>query len=208
VQWAEPKGGETIVVMGCGPVGLMAMKSAWAMRAGRVIGVDREQYRLDRAVQVAGAEVLDATKGDVAEQVREMTDGRGADIVIDAVGLEAHRDLGDKIKNLIHMEVGSIEVLREAIRIVRRGGTISIVGVYGVPYDNFPIGQLFDKGITLKMGQAPVHNIIDSLLELVASGAMRLDDVISHRVPLSEGSNAFEIFSKKQDNCVKVVMRP
>lgn len=106
------------------------------------------------------------------------------------------------------METGSIEALREAIRVVRRGGTISIVGVYGTPYDNFPIGQLFDKGISLKMGQAPVHNIIDSLLDLVVAGDIRLDDVISHQVPLSEGANAFEIFSKKQDNCVKVVMRP
>jgi S-(hydroxymethyl)glutathione dehydrogenase / alcohol dehydrogenase len=208
VQWAEPKGGETVVVMGCGPVGLMAMKSAWAMRAGRVIGVDREPYRLERAARVANAEVFDTTKVDVAEQVRELTGGRGADIVVDAVGLEAHRSVTDKLKNLVHMEVGSIEALRQAIRIVRRGGTISIVGVYGVPYDNFPLGQLFDKGISLKMGQAPVHNVIDSLLEMVAAGSLRLDDVISHRVPLSEGAHAFEIFSKKQDECVKVVMRP
>ena len=208
VQWAEPKGGETVVVMGCGPVGLMAMKSAWAMRAGRVIGVDREPYRLERAARVANAEVFDTTKVDVAEQVRALTGGRGADIVVDAVGLEAHRSVTDKLKNLVHMEVGSIEALRQAIRIVRRGGTISIVGVYGVPYDNFPLGQLFDKGISLKMGQAPVHNIIDSLLEMVAAGSLRLDDVISHRVPLSEGAHAFEIFSKKQDECVKVVMRP
>lgn len=208
IQWAEPKGGETVVVLGCGPVGLMAMKSAWAMRAGRVIGVDREPYRLARAARVASAEVLDSTKVDVAEQVRAITGGRGADIVVDAVGLEAHRSMTDKLKNLVHMEVGSIEALRQAIRIVRRGGTISIVGVYGVPYDNFPLGQLFDKGVALRMGQAPVHNIIDSLMTMVSSGALKLDDVISHRVPLAEGAHAFEIFSKKQDECVKVVMRP
>lgn len=208
IQWAEPKGGETVVVLGCGPVGLMAMKSAWAMRAGRVIGVDREPYRLARAARVAGAEVLDSTQVDVAEHVRAITGGRGADIVVDAVGLEAHRSMTDKLKNLVHMEVGSIEALRQAIRIVRRGGTISIVGVYGVPYDNFPLGQLFDKGVALRMGQAPVHNIIDSLMTMVMAGSLKLDDVISHRVPLSEGAHAFEIFSKKQDECVKVVMRP
>jgi threonine dehydrogenase-like Zn-dependent dehydrogenase len=208
IEWAQPRGGETIVVLGCGPVGLMAMKSAWALGAARVIGVDREPYRLMRAARVARAEVLDSTKVDLAEVVRGMTDGRGADLVVDAVGLEAHRDLVDKVKNAIHLEVGSIEALRQAIRVVRRGGSISIVGVYGVPYDDFPLGQLFDKGIALHMGQAPVHNVIDKLLGLVVEGKLRLDDVISHRVPLAEGAHAFEIFARKQDECVKVVMRP
>lgn len=208
VNWAEPKGGETYVVFGCGPVGLMAMKSAWLRGAARVIGVDREPYRLRRAREVAGAEVLDTTKGKVSEQVQELTHGRGADIAIDAVGLEAHRSPLDKLKNAWHAQTGSIDALRDAFTSVRRGGTVSIVGVYGMSYDNFPIGQIFDKGISIKSGQAPVHVVVDELLRHVVEGRVRLDDVISHRLPLIEGPAAYEMFSKKQDECVKVVLKP
>lgn len=208
VSWAEPKGGETYVVFGCGPVGLMAMKSAWLRGAARVIGVDREPYRLRRAREVASAEVLDTTKGKVTEQVQELTHGRGADIAIDAVGLEAHRSPLDKLKNVLHAQTGSIDALRDAFTSVRRGGTVSIVGVYGMSYDNFPIGQIFDKGITIKSGQAPVHAVVDELLQHVVEGRVRLDDVISHRLPLVEAPAAYEMFSKKQDDCVKVVLRP
>lgn len=208
VNWANPKGGETYVVFGCGPVGLMAMKSAWLRGASRVIGVDREPYRLQRAKEVANAEVLDTTKCDVAEAVQAMTSGRGADIAIDAVGLEAHRTPLDKAKNLFHGQTGSIDALRDAITAVRRGGTVSVVGVYAVPYDNFPIGQIFDKGISIKTGQAPVHVIVDELLEHVVAGRVRLDDVISHRGTLEEAPSLYEVFSKKQDECVKVVLKP
>lgn len=208
VSWAEPRGGETYVVFGCGPVGLMAMKSAWLRGAARVIGVDREPYRLRRAREVAGAEVLDTTKGKISEQVQELTHGRGADIAIDAVGLEAHRSPLDKLKNLWHAQTGSIDALRDAFTSVRRGGTVSIVGVYGMSYDNFPIGQIFDKGITIKSGQAPVHVVVDELLQHVVEGRVRLDDVISHRLPLVEAPAAYEMFSKKEDECVKVVLKP
>lgn len=137
-----------------------------------------------------------------------MTDGRGADIAIDAVGLEAHRTPLDKVKNVLHAQTGSIDALRDALTSVRRGGTVSIVGVYAVPYDNFPIGQIFDKGITIKSGQAPVHVVVDELLEHVVAGRVRLDDVISHRLPMAEAPGAYEMFSKKQDECVKVVLKP
>lgn len=208
IDWAKPAAGDTIVVLGCGPVGLMAMKSAWLRGAGRVIGVDRENYRLQRAGEVAKAETLNFEDVDVAERVREMTNGRGADVVVDAVGLEAHRTPLKKLTNVLHAQAGSMDALRTAIRTVRRGGTVSIVGVYGLPYDNFPLGQLFDKGISLKMGQAPVHAVIDRLLEYVIAGRVRLDDVISHRLPLEDGPRAYELFCKKQDDCVKVVLRP
>lgn len=209
VNWANPRGGETYVVFGCGPVGLMAMKSAWLRGAARVIGVDREPYRLERARQVAGAEVLDRTKlDDIGAAVQDLTEGRGADIAIDAVGLEAHRTPLDKLKNVLHAQTGSIDALRDALTCVRRGGTVSIVGVYAVPYDNFPVGQIFDKGITIKSGQAPVHVVVDELLGHVVAGRVRLDDVISHRLPLMEAPAAYEMFSKKQDECVKVVLRP
>jgi threonine dehydrogenase-like Zn-dependent dehydrogenase len=112
------------------------------------------------------------------------------------------------MRNLVHLQRGSLNALRMCIEGVRRGGTITIVGVYGMPYDNFPIGQLFDKGIRLAMGQAPVHAVIDSLLEDVRSGSLRADDVISHRMPLREVAHAYDIFLNKKDACVKVVLTP
>ena len=208
IDWAQPKGGETVVVFGCGPIGIMAMKAAWIRGASRVFGVDRERYRMAKAVAIAGVEALHAEDDDVSEIIRAATNGRGADIAVDAVGLEAHRSFGDKLANVVHGEMGSISALKAAISAVRRGGTLSILGVYGMPYDNFPIGQLFDKGITLKMGQAPVHAIVDELLGLVVEGKLRADDVITHKLPLSEAARGYEMFSKKQDDCVKVVLTP
>jgi len=208
IEWADMKGGETVVVFGCGPVGLMAMKCAWLKGAARVIGVDREPYRLERARTAANAETVQEGKDDVVAFIRERTEGRGADVCVDAVGMEAHRTLLDKASNLIHGQVGSIDVLCTAASAVRRGGTITIVGVYGMSYDNFPIGQMFDKGVRLNMGQALVHRYIDDLVKLVESGKIRLDDVISHRLPLEQAAYAYDIFNKKADDCVKVVLRP
>jgi S-(hydroxymethyl)glutathione dehydrogenase/alcohol dehydrogenase len=209
VRWAELKGGETVLVLGSGPVGIMAAKAAWVLGAGQVIVVDREKYRLERARTAANATVIDDTdKKDVAEQVRALTGGRGADVVVDAVGMEAHRTVGDKLKNVIHAQAGSIDAIRTACSAVRRGGTISIVGVYGLSYDNFPIGQMFDKGVRLNMGQALVHVYIDELIQHVVSGKVRLDDVISHTLPLEKASHAYDIFNKKEDDCVKVVLKP
>jgi len=128
--------------------------------------------------------------------------------VIDAVGMEAHHGLFEKLKNVAHLEVGSLNGLKMCIDAVRRGGVLSILGVYGVPYDNFPLGQLFDKGVRLAMGQAPVHAVIDELLDHVKAGRLRADDVITHRIPLDRVSDAYEIFNEKRDNCVKVVLQP
>lgn len=207
IDWAQMEPGATVVVLGAGPVGLMAMKSAWLKGAGRVIGVDREAYRLERAHSAAKAEVF-AANDDVVEQIRAVTDGRGADLVVDAIGLEAHRTLGDKLSNVVHGQMGSIDGIRTACSAVRRGGTISIVGVYGMPYDNFPIGQMFDKGVKLVMGQALVHKYIDELMSHIVAGRVRCDDIISHRLPLADAPKGYEMFNKKEDNCVKVVLKP
>lgn len=208
IDWARLEGGETVAVIGAGPVGLMAMKCAWLKGAGKVIAIDREAYRLEYARSTANAEVLLEGKDDIPQAVRALTEGRGADVVVDAVGLEAHRTLFDKLANVVHAQMGSIDALKMAASIVRRGGTLSIVGVYGLPYDNFPIGQLFDKGVRLAMGQAHVQRYIDELLVLVESGKLRLDNVISHRMPLEDAVSGYEIFDKKEDGCVKVVLKP
>ncbi|MFT3771656.1 MAG: zinc-dependent alcohol dehydrogenase [Minicystis sp.] len=208
IDWAELKGGETVVVFGCGPVGLMAQKAAWMRGAGRVIGVDREEYRLAKARQAAEAETINVEKADVVEAIRSMTDGRGADVCVDAVGMEPHRSVLEKVSNVLHAQAGSIDVIKLALRAVRRGGIVPIVGVYGTAYDSFPLGQVFEKGVKIRAGQAPAHKYIDELLKLVESGRLRADDIITHRLPLSRAPHAYEVFCKKLEDCVKVVLTP
>ena len=208
IDWAQLQGGETVAVFGCGPVGLMAMKCAWLRGAKRVIGIDIEPYRLTTANRTASAEILNAAETDPVQAIRDLTEGRGADVCVDAVGMEANRNLLDKLGNILHAQAGSIKVLQTAISAVRRGGVVSVVGVYGMPYDNFPLGQIFDKGITLRFGQAPAQKYIDELLTWVEQRKIRLDDIITHRLPLGQAPHAYEIFNKKEDNCVKVVMKP
>ena len=210
VDWGEVKGGETVAIFGAGPVGIMAAKSAWLRNAGRVIVVDTLQYRLDKAKKTSNCETIlwnDGVK-DVVAQIRALTNGRGADVCIEAVGFEPERSILDRVKSVVNLEKGSVKVLEACMSAVRRGGIVSVLGVYPTNYDNFPIGQFFDKGIIMKGGQAPAHKHIDKLLEYVVAGKVVLDDVITHRLPLSQISHAYEIFKKKEDGCVKVVLDP
>ena len=210
VDWGEVKGGETVAIFGAGPVGIMAAKSAWLRGAGRVVIVDTIAYRLDKAKQASNCETIlwdDGVKN-VVEQIRAMTNGRGADVCIEAVGFEPERNIIDRVKSVINLEKGSPKVLEACMSAVRRGGIVSVLGIYPTPYDNFPIGQFFDKGIILKGGQAPAHKHIDKLLEYVVQGKVVLDDIITHRLPLSQISHAYEIFKNKEDGCVKVVLDP
>jgi threonine dehydrogenase-like Zn-dependent dehydrogenase len=210
VDWGEVKGGETVAIFGSGPVGLMAAKSAVLRGAGQVIIVDTLQYRLDKAKASTGATTIKWEDGakDVVAQIRALTQGRGADVCIEAVGFEPDRNLLDRAKAVINFEKGSTKVLEACMSAVRRGGIVSVLGVYPVHYDNFPLGQFFDKGIILKGGQAPAHKYIDKLLDYVVQGKVALDDIISHRLPLSGISHAYDIFKKREDGCVKVVLDP
>lgn len=208
VDWANLKGGETVAIFGAGPVGLMAAKSAWLKGAGRVIIVDVLDYRLEMAKKAANVETINADKVDVVEVIRSMTNGYGADVCIDAVGMEPERNIIDRVASVVHMEKGSIKVLKNCFSAVRRAGTVTVVGVYGTTYDNFPWSQFFDKGLTLRAGQAPVHKYIDELLMLVRSGKVVLNDIITHRLPLDKAADAYDIFRNKEDNCVKVVLKP
>lgn len=208
VKWANVQPGDTVAVFGCGPVGLMAQKVARIFGAERVIGVDIVPYRLQMARRSAGAETIDASEQDVAEAIRDLTDGRGADVCIDAVGLEANRTLKDRLANIVHAQMGSTKPLETAISAVRRGGHVSVLGVYGMPYDNFPVGQIFDKGLHIHLGQATVQPVIDELIGWVVDGRITLDDIITHRLPLTDAARGYEIFAKKEDDCVKVVLQP
>lgn len=208
VDWANLKGGETVVVFGCGPVGIMAQKSAWLKGAGRVIGVDIQHYRLERAKSAAKSDVINAAEEDVVEIIRGMTEGRGADVCIDAVGMEADRSVLEKVLNTVRVQAGTINVLENCFSAVRRGGVVSVVGVYGSYYDKFPLGQFFDKGLIMRAGQAPIQAYIDELLGLVKEEKIVLDDIITHKLPLSEAPHAYKIFNDKEDNCLKVVLKP
>jgi S-(hydroxymethyl)glutathione dehydrogenase/alcohol dehydrogenase len=208
IDWAQLKGGETVAIFGSGPVGLMAQKAAWINGAGRVIAIDPLNYRLERARTANKVETLNPHEVDVIEAIRAMTGGRGADVCVDAVGFEAERSFFDKVKATLNFEKGTMKVLEMCFSAVRRMGTVSIMGVYGTPFDNFPLAQIFDKGITIKQGQAPVLNYIDHLIELVTTGKVVLDDIISHTLPLSQVSHGYDIFKNKEEDCVKVVLKP
>lgn len=208
IDWAQLKGGEVVAIFGSGPVGLMAQKAAWLNGAGRVIAIDPLDYRLEKAKAVNKVDILNPHKVDVIEAIREMTGGRGADVCVDAVGFEPERNFLDKVKATVNFEKGSIKVLDMCFKAVRRSGTVSIMGVYGSPYDNFPLYRIFDKGITIKQGQAPVLNYIDKLIELVKEEKVVLDDIITHTLPLSEVAHGYQIFDEKQEDCVKVVLKP
>ncbi|HSN99012.1 MAG TPA: zinc-dependent alcohol dehydrogenase [Candidatus Nanopelagicales bacterium] len=208
IDAAGLEGGETVAVFGCGPVGLMAMKSAKLKGAGRVIGIDVEDYRVEMARTATGADVIHARRDDPVKAIRDLTGGRGADVCVDAVGMEARRSLWKKLANVVHAQVGSTEALETCFSAVRRGGMVSVVGVYGVSYDNFPVGQIFDKGLRLWMGQCPAQHYVDELLEHIRAGRIRTDDIITHRLPLSEAAHGYDIFNKKKDQCVKVVLKP
>ncbi|SMB96793.1 Alcohol dehydrogenase GroES domain protein [Hymenobacter roseosalivarius DSM 11622] len=209
IDWGEVKGGEFVVIFGAGPVGIMAAKSAWLRGAARVLIVDPLEYRLDKAQQTAHCEALVwHDHKQVVEVIRDLTGGRGADVCVEAVGFEPVRSLADRAKAVINFEKGSIKVLEACMSAVRRGGIVTVLGVYGTPYDNFPVHQFFDKGITLRGGQAPAHKHIDKLLKYVVDGKVQLDDIITHSLPLSEAAHGYDIFRNKKDNCVKVVLKP
>lgn len=208
VKWGKVKPGDSVVIFGSGPVGLMAQKAAWLHGAERVIAVDPLEYRLEKARRVNKVETLNSEDDDLMDKIYAMTDGRGADVAIDAVGMEANRTFFEKAKAVINVEKGTSKVIEHCAEAVRRNGIISVVGVYGSPYDNFPIHRIFDKGLTMQFGQAQVQLFIDECFEAVRGGKVVLDDIITHKWPLSKASEAYDMFKNKKDDCVKVVLKP
>jgi threonine dehydrogenase-like Zn-dependent dehydrogenase len=204
--------GDTVAVWGCGPVGLFAMKSAFLLGAERVIAIDRVPERLKKAASDCCCEVINYETSNVLEVLKQMTGGRGPDSCIDAVGMESHgaglEHLYDRAKVALMLETDRPEPLREAIHACRKGGTVSVPGVYGGVIDKFPIGAAFAKGLTLKMGQTHVHKYMKPLLEKIKRGDIDPSFVISHTLPLDEAPQAYRMFRDKQDHCTKVVLKP
>ena len=200
--------GDTVAVWGCGPVGQFTIASAWLQGAGRVIAIDQVPERLAMAKEKNRAETIDFSQANVLEALKEMTAGRGPDVCIDAVGMESKGSLYDEAKTRLFLESGRLHALRECIWACRKGGTVSIAGVYTSVVDKFPLGEAFGKDLTFRMGQCNVHNYMGRLLEMIEQGKIDPSFVITHRLSLDDAPRGYEMFSEKQDGCVKVVLTP
>lgn len=209
--WGVDIGGvkkeDTVVILGCGPIGLTAIK--WTILAGakRIIAVDYIKYRLEHAKKY-GVEVVDLSEQeDTGEYIHEITNG-GADVVLDCVGVDGKMTKLEKIETLLKLQGGSKSAIEIATQAVRKGGTVVFIGVYGTRYNMFPLGDFFGKNITIKMGQCPVQAYVDPILQMIKENRIDPTDIITHKLPLNQGTHAYEIFDKKEDNCIKVILKP
>ncbi|MDL5361393.1 zinc-dependent alcohol dehydrogenase [Halalkalicoccus sp. NIPERK01] len=200
---AEIEDNDTVAVWGCGPVGQFAVQSAWMMGADRVIAIDRIEERLEMAEGHADTEVIDYSEDDVYEWLMDETDGRGPDRCIDAVGSEAHHTCVD-----VPDEPDRPYVLQEAVKSCRKGGTLSIPGVYIDGMDDAPMGPLMNKALTVNTGQTHVQAYLNPLLEKIENGEIDPAEIITHRGSLEDGPELYETFNNKDDDCIKVVLEP
>jgi threonine dehydrogenase-like Zn-dependent dehydrogenase len=214
VQHCDPKPDDTIAIWGCGPVGQFAIRSAFLLGARQVIAVDDES-RVPERLQMArdgGAVTIDFSDEYVYERLLDLTGGLGPDVCVDAVGMEAHGytpdAFMDKIKTNLMLETDRPRVIRQAIHCCRKGGCVSIIGAYGGFADKIPTGALMNKGLTIKTGQCHVHRFVPELLDHIRSGRIDPSFVATHRIPLSQAPKGYDIFNKKLDGCVKVVLDP
>lgn len=214
---ADIEPGDTVAVWGCGPVGQFCIQSAWMFGAERVIAIDMVPERLEMARTKGRAETIDTSKQNVYDTLMEMTGGRGPDRAIDAVGTEAHAVGGmmekainvvDSVKQRLKLEQDRPQVLREAIKSVRKSGTLSVPGVYVGMVDTFPMGTVMNKGLTIKSGQTHVQRYLPRLLEKIEQGEIDPSFVITHSVGLDQAPEMYETFRDKKDGCIKVVLRP
>ena len=204
--------GDTVAVWGCGPVGQFAMLSAYMLGAERVIAIDRFPERLQLARDFAKAETINYEEVDAGEALKEMTGGRGPDCCIDAVGLEAHgmgpEGIYDKAKQAVRLETDRPHVLRQMMVACRKGGTLSIMGVYSGFVDKMPLGAAFNKGLTFRMGQMHGQKYMPMLVDRVLNGEVDPSAVFTHTLPLTDAPKGYEMFKHKQDNCIKVLLKP
>ena len=213
-EMADIHPGDTVAIWGAGPVGQFAIQSARLFGAERIIAIDRFDYRLQMARDRAGAtDIVNYEREEsLLETLKELTGGRGPDRCIDAVGMEAHADSAiyavDLAKQTLKMENDRPIALREAIQACRSGGTVSVIGVYSGFIDHFPMGTVMNRALTIRAGQAPVQRYMQPLLERIQRGEIDPSFVITHRMPLEDAPKGYDMFLKKQDECVKVVLTP
>jgi threonine dehydrogenase-like Zn-dependent dehydrogenase len=206
---------DTVAVWGCGPVGQFTIRSARVLGAAQVIAIDDGQKVPERIkmAEDAGAVTIDMHDEYVYDRLLDLTAGLGPDVCIDAVGMEAHgynwvETIYDKVKTNLFMETERPHAIRQAILCCRKGGTVSIPGVYGGWSDKIPLGALMNKGLTIKTGQTHVHKYVPQLLNYIREGKIDPSFVVTHRLPLSRAPHAYKIFREKTDGCIKVVLDP
>ncbi|MDQ0428215.1 S-(hydroxymethyl)glutathione dehydrogenase/alcohol dehydrogenase [Planomicrobium stackebrandtii] len=208
VENAGVKKGDTVVVLGCGPIGLMTQKFAWMQGASRVIAVDEIPYRMELAKKMNNVEIVDFSMHDnTGALIHEITQG-GANVVIDCVGMDGKKSPSEAVQQKLMLQGGTLSAIDIAKDAVGKFGTIQLTGVYGLTYNQFPLGNIFERNVTMKMGQAPVIHLMPMLYEKIENGEFDPREIISHIVPLESASDAYQIFNDHQDNCTKVVLKP
>lgn len=208
VEHAGVKQGDVVIVLGSGPVGLMVQKFAWMKGAKRVMVVDPLDYRLEHAKNMNKVEIFNFDDfDDVGKHLRELTHG-GADVVIDCVGMDGKMSIIEKMQQKLKLQGGTLSAIEVGMKAVRKFGTIQLTGVYGANYNMFPLGKFFERNITLKMGQAPAIHYLPMLYELVAQGKIDPTQIITHKVPLSEASEAYKKFHDHEDQSIKFILKP
>jgi S-(hydroxymethyl)glutathione dehydrogenase / alcohol dehydrogenase len=208
VDNAGVKDGDTVIVLGCGPVGLFTQKFCWLKGAKRVIAVDYIDYRLKHAKRTNNVEIVNFENFEhPGEHLKEVTKG-GADVVIDAVGMDGKMTDLEFLASGLKLHSGAFGPFIMATQAVRKGGTIQVTGVYGGKYNGFPFGDIMNRNVNIRTGQAPVIHYMPYMFELVTTGKIDPGDVVSHVLPLSEAKRGYEIFDTRTDNCIKVVLKP
>ncbi|WP_332632755.1 zinc-dependent alcohol dehydrogenase [Halalkalibacter flavus] len=208
VEHAGVKEGDTVIVLGSGPVGLMTQKYAWKKSAKRVIAVDYLDYRLNHAKKTNNVETFDFTEfSDMGEHLKEITSG-GADVVIDCVGMDGKKSPLEFIEQKLKLQGGTLGPVQIATKAVRKAGTVQLTGVYGSHYNNFPLGPFFSRNITIKMGQAPVIPIMPTLYDQIVNNEYDPREIITHVANLDDANEAYKMFNNHDDDCIKVVLKP
>ncbi|MFC4022481.1 zinc-dependent alcohol dehydrogenase [Oceanobacillus longus] len=208
VENAGVKEGDTVIVLGCGPVGLMTQKFAWQKGAERVIAVDYFDYRLNHAKNINRTEVYDFTKyDDMGETLKELTKG-GADVVIDCVGMDGKKSPLEFVEQKLKLQGGTLGPIQISTKAVKKGGIVQITGVYGGNYNLFPLGAFFSRNITLKTGQAPARTYMKEIYEQIKSNKIDPTDIITHTLSLDQAEQGYDIFNGRKDDCVKVILKP
>ncbi|WP_413408638.1 zinc-dependent alcohol dehydrogenase [Paenibacillus amylolyticus] len=208
VDNAGVKNGDTVIVLGCGPVGLLAQKFCWLKGAKRVIAVDYVDYRLKHAKRTNHVEIVNFEQDkNIGNTLKEMTKG-GADVVIDAVGMDGKMSDLEFLASGMKLQGGTVSAFIIASQAVRKGGTIQVTGVYGGRYNGFPLGDIMQRNVNIRSGQAPVIHYMPYMYELVTSGKVDPGDIVTHVIPLSEAKRGYEVFDTKTDDCIKVILKP
>ena len=204
--------GSTVAVWGAGGVGQMAARASLLLGAERVVVIDRLPERLAQVRDVIGAETMDYTQVEVLPELRELTGGRGPDVCIEAVGMEAHRDRPDfgydMVKQQLRLQTDRPTAVREAVTAARKGGNVFVLGVFGGVVDKFPLGALMNKGLTMRGAQMHGQRYTPMLLERMAAGELTTEHLATHVMPLDEAPRGYEMFKEKEDGCVRAVFRP